>query len=49
MTLAFRPFYLEGLAQLSGDPPAWPTPTRGVSEIRLALRYKIERFAAAPL
>ncbi|STJ18448.1 putative ATP-binding protein [Escherichia coli] len=32
--------YDEGLAQLYGDPPAWPTPTRGVSEIRLALRYK---------
>ncbi len=32
--------YDEGLAQLYGDPPAWPTPTRGVSEIRLALRFK---------
>ena len=32
--------YDEGLAQLYGQPPAWPTPTRGVSEIRLALRYK---------
>jgi predicted YcjX-like family ATPase len=31
--------YDEGLAQLYGDPPAWPTPTRGVSEIRLALRF----------
>ena len=30
--------YDEGLAQLFGTPPAWPTPTRGVSEIRLALR-----------
>jgi Predicted ATPase len=32
--------YDEGLAQLYGAPPAWPTPTRGVSEIRLALRYR---------
>ncbi len=32
--------YDEGLAQLYGSPPTWPTPTRGVSEIRLALRYK---------
>ncbi|WP_423750444.1 YcjX family protein, partial [Cronobacter sakazakii] len=32
--------YDEGLAQLFGTPPAWPTPTRGVSEIRLALRYR---------
>lgn len=32
--------YDEGLAQLYGTPPAWPTPTRGVSEIRLALRYR---------
>jgi predicted YcjX-like family ATPase len=32
--------YDEGIASLYGDPPAWPTPTRGVSEIRLALRYQ---------
>ncbi|VDZ62937.1 Predicted ATPase [Serratia odorifera] len=32
--------YDEGLAQLYGTPPSWPTPTRGVSEIRLALRYR---------
>ena len=32
--------YDEGLAALYGTPPAWPTPTRGVSEIRLALRYR---------
>jgi len=30
----------EGLAQLYSTPPAWPTPTRGVSEMRLALRYR---------
>lgn len=32
--------YDEGLAQLYGTPPSWPTPTRGVSEMRLALRYR---------
>lgn len=32
--------YDEGLAQLYGEPPAWPTPTRGVSEMRLALRFR---------
>lgn len=32
--------YDEGLAQLYGSPPSWPTPTRGVSEICLALRYR---------
>lgn len=32
--------YDEGIASLYGDPPDWPTPTRGVSEIRLALRYR---------
>ncbi|NDJ57816.1 YcjX family protein [Enterobacteriaceae bacterium 4M9] len=32
--------YDEGLAQLYGTPPTWPTPTRGVSEMRLALRYR---------
>ncbi len=32
--------YDEGLAQLYGNPPGWPTPTRGVSEMRLALRYR---------
>ncbi|PRD13527.1 YcjX family protein [Pantoea coffeiphila] len=32
--------YDEGLAQLHGTPPDWPTPTRGVSEMRLALRYR---------
>ncbi|MEN3259155.1 YcjX family protein [Sodalis endosymbiont of Spalangia cameroni] len=32
--------YDEGMAALSGSPPAWPVPTRGVSEMRLALRYR---------
>ncbi|ALV92166.1 MULTISPECIES: YcjX family protein [Pantoea] len=35
--------YDEGLAQLYGTPPVWPTPTRGVSEMRLALRYRPEQ------
>jgi len=32
--------YDEAIHSLYGDPPSWPTPTRGVSEIRLALRYR---------
>ncbi|PKH26797.1 hypothetical protein CIG19_03095 [Enterobacterales bacterium CwR94] len=32
--------YDEGLAQIYGAPPQWPTPTRGVSEICLALRFR---------
>lgn len=33
--------YDEALAALYATPPVWPTPTRGVSEIRLALRYRV--------
>ncbi len=32
--------YDEGLAQLYASPPTWPTATRGVSEINLALRFR---------
>ncbi len=32
--------YDQGLAQLYGTPQIWPTPTRGVSEICLTLRYR---------
>ncbi|HHR6077987.1 TPA: YcjX family protein [Providencia alcalifaciens] len=32
--------YDEGIASLYGDPPEWPTPTRGVSEIRLKIHYR---------
>lgn len=32
--------YDQGLAQLYGTPPAWPIATRGVSEMRLAIRYR---------
>ncbi|MBP6121157.1 MULTISPECIES: YcjX family GTP-binding protein [Providencia] len=34
--------YDEGIASLYGSPPEWPTPTRGVSEIRLKLHYRSE-------
>ncbi|MDC9592062.1 YcjX family protein [Xenorhabdus sp. IM139775] len=34
--------YDENMAELHDTPPHWPTPTRGVSEIRLALRYRSE-------
>ncbi|MCX8955992.1 YcjX family GTP-binding protein [Erwinia psidii] len=32
--------YDQGIAQLYATPPAWPTPTHGVSEICLALRFR---------
>ncbi|MTC60842.1 YcjX family protein [Providencia rustigianii] len=32
--------YDEGIASLYGDPPQWPVPTRGVSEIRLKIHYR---------
>lgn len=32
--------YDEALDQLEGEPPQWPQPTRDVSEIRLAIKYK---------
>jgi len=28
------------IEQLGGDPPTWPQPTSGISEIRLAIRYE---------
>ncbi|PHM38124.1 YcjX family protein [Xenorhabdus innexi] len=34
--------YDENIAALHNIPPYWPIPTRGVSEIRLALRYRSE-------
>ncbi|ENU1226394.1 MULTISPECIES: YcjX family protein [Providencia] len=34
--------YDDGIASLYGEPPQWPTPTRGVSEIRLKLHYRSE-------
>ncbi|MFC0267989.1 YcjX family protein [Kushneria aurantia] len=32
--------YDEALASLEGTPPGWPSPTRGISELRLSIRYK---------
>lgn len=32
--------YDSGISELYGTPPQWPTPTRGISEMRLALRYR---------
>lgn len=32
--------YDEGISQLYGAPPDWPVPTRGVSEMCLAVRYR---------
>nr|WP_314265409.1 YcjX family protein [uncultured Moellerella sp.] len=34
--------YDEGINSLHSTPPEWPVPTRGVSEIRLKLRYRSE-------
>lgn len=40
--------YAAALESLSGDPPAWPESTRGVSEVRLEIRYRpVGRFARA--
>lgn len=35
--------YDSGMAQLAGHPPEWPTATRGVSKIELALRFRSQR------
>ncbi|RTZ16680.1 YcjX family protein [Vibrio aquaticus] len=35
-----RFFYDEAMEQVHATPPSWPEPTRDVSEIRLALKYK---------
>ena len=32
--------YDEGMLSLHSDPPAWPVATRGVSQIRLNIRYR---------
>lgn len=40
--------YAAALERLYGDPPAWPESTRGVSEVRLEIRYRPSgRFARA--
>ncbi|MBY5993795.1 YcjX family protein [Ferrimonas balearica] len=39
--LTLAPFdYEQAMAHLRGAPPQWPPSTRGISEIRLALRYR---------
>ncbi|MED5501061.1 YcjX family protein [Salinicola sp. MIT1003] len=35
--------YDEAMASLKSTPPHWPEPTRGISELRLQLRYKTRR------
>lgn len=35
--------YDEAMQQLHNEPPQWPTPTRDVSEIRLAIKYKPQK------
>ncbi|MCF7360514.1 nucleoside triphosphate hydrolase [Vibrio diazotrophicus] len=35
--------YDEAMAQLHSMPPEWPVPTRDVSEIRLAIKYKTKK------
>lgn len=35
--------YEEGMSALLTSPPTWPSPTRDVSQIRLALRYKPQK------
>ncbi|MGT0150568.1 YcjX family protein [Vibrio metschnikovii] len=32
--------YDQAMEQLHADPPNWPVPTRDVSEIRLAIKYR---------
>lgn len=40
--------YTAALDRLFGDPPTWPESTRGVSEVRLEIRYRpVGRFARA--
>ncbi len=35
--------YDEAMLQLQSTPPEWPVPTRDVSEIRLAIKYKTKK------
>ncbi|WP_129140550.1 YcjX family protein [Modicisalibacter coralii] len=35
--------YDPAIAALDGTPPRWPEPTRGISELRLQIRYRPER------
>ncbi|RCV89769.1 YcjX family protein [Billgrantia montanilacus] len=35
--------YDQAMASLDADPPCWPEPTRGISELRLSIRYRPAR------
>ncbi|MCG6657395.1 YcjX family protein [Halomonas campisalis] len=35
--------YDQAMAALDADPPRWPAPTRGISELRLSIRYRPAR------
>lgn len=35
--------YDQGMAALDAEPPHWPDPTRGISELRLSVRYRPAR------
>ena len=35
--------YDQGMAALEAEPPHWPDPTRGISELRLSIRYRPAR------
>nr|WP_299245532.1 YcjX family protein [uncultured Halomonas sp.] len=35
--------YDQAMASLDGTPPQWPEPTRGISELRLHIRYRPQR------
>ena len=35
--------YDQAMANLSSQPPRWPEPTNGISEIRLELRFRPQR------
>ncbi|TFH86414.1 YcjX family protein [Billgrantia azerbaijanica] len=35
--------YDQAMAALDADPPRWPEPTRGISELRLSIRYRPAR------
>lgn len=41
--------YDEAMGALNSQPPRWPEPTRDVSEIRLALRYRVKGSAMSML
>ncbi|MGL5948492.1 MAG: YcjX family protein [Aeromonas sp.] len=40
--------YAAAKAALLGTPPAWPSPTRGVAEVRLEIRYRTQSLLKKP-